>query len=101
MGGMRPDVVWFGEMPYHIDRIYNALNDADLFAAIGTSGTVYPAAGFASHAWSHNVPTYEINLVPSGQASYFSQGYYGPATLQVPLFVNDILSAAGLDPAQF
>lgn len=90
-GRMRPDIVWFGEMPLHMDEIENALGDADLFAAIGTSGTIYPAAGFCMMAQRHGAQTIEVNLEPSAQASYFTQGFYGPATEKVPLFVSKIL----------
>ena len=67
-GFLRPDVVWFGEMPMHMDAIYDALNAADLFVAIGTSGSVYPAAGFVTEARGAGVRTCEINLEPSDNA---------------------------------
>jgi NAD-dependent deacetylase len=92
VGWVRPDIVWFGEMPYEMERIHAALEDADMFVAIGTSGTVYPAAGFCHYAAQHGAMTVEINLEPSAQAGYFSQGFYGPATEQVPLFVASLFS---------
>lgn len=90
-GRMRPDIVWFNEMPYHMDKIELALLDADLFIAIGTSATIYPAAGFRMLAAQFGAQTIEINLEPSHQANYFNTGLYGPATEQVPLFVSQLL----------
>ncbi|QFU09429.1 NAD-dependent protein deacylase [Rhodobacteraceae bacterium THAF1] len=87
----RPDVVWFGEMPYHMDRIENALSAADLFVAIGTSGTVYPAAGFVEMARAYGIETLELNLEPSG--GRFDDGLYGPATDIVPDWVDRVLTA--------
>ena len=68
VGALRPHVVWFGEMPLEMDAIYDALLGADLFVAIGTSGSVYPAAGFVSEARGHGIRTCEINLEPSDNA---------------------------------
>ncbi len=88
----RPHVVWFGEMPLEMDRIDAALADCDLFVAIGTSGTVYPAAGFvheARHAGAHTV---ELNLEPSDGHSLFAERRYGPATAIVPAFVEELLA---------
>lgn len=90
-GAMRPDIVWFGEMPYHMARIEEALADADLFVAIGTSGMIYPAAGFCNIARHHGALTVEVNLEESQNAVYFGRGFYGPATEQVPLLVSKIL----------
>ncbi len=90
-GGMRPDVVWFGEMPLHLDAIAEALDRSDLFVAIGTSGAVYPAAGFVARARAAGIPTHEINLAPSDTAGLFAQATYGPATQAVPDFVDEIL----------
>jgi NAD-dependent deacetylase len=90
-GGMRPDVVWFGEMPREIDRIYAALSACDLFVAVGTSGTVYPAAGFVAEARGAGAHTIEINLEPSDGASLFAEASYGPATQAVPAFVASLL----------
>jgi NAD-dependent deacetylase len=89
-GGLRPDIVWFGEMPYHMPEIGNALADADMFIAIGTSGTVYPAAGFCDLARHHGARTVEINLEPSARAGVFDDGFYGAATVQVPQFVQSL-----------
>lgn len=93
-GGMRPDIVWFGEMPYHMERIQNALADADLFLSIGTSGHVYPAAGFVAQAASAGAHTVELNLEPSEGVSSFDQAVHGPATEVVPAFVRDLLALA-------
>ncbi|WP_420890943.1 NAD-dependent deacylase [Methylobacterium indicum] len=90
-GGMRPDVVWFGETPLHLEAIGDALAAADLFVAIGTSGAVYPAAGFVAEARAAGIPTREINLAPSDTAGLFDEASYGPATRAVPDFVAEIL----------
>ena len=73
-GGLRPHVVWFGEMPLEMDTIYDALLAADLVVAISTSGSVYPAAGFVSEARVHGIRTCEINLEPSDNARQFNEG---------------------------
>jgi len=91
-GGMRPDVVWFGEMPYEMERISAALADADLFVSIGTSGNVYPAAGFVADARAAGAHTVELNLEPSEGASIFHEALYGRATQIVPAFVDDLLA---------
>ncbi len=91
-GGLRPDVVWFGEMPYGLDTIEAALAEADRFVAIGTSGAVYPAAGYVAEARALGIPTVELNLAPSDVARSFDVGYYGPATETVPAFVDDLLA---------
>jgi NAD-dependent deacetylase len=93
-GYVRPDVVWFGEMPYHMDRIYAALETCDLFLSIGTSGNVYPAAGFVAEAGSAGAHTVELNLEPSEGASLFREAEHGRATEVVPRFVERILSGA-------
>ncbi|WGH79869.1 NAD-dependent deacylase [Jannaschia ovalis] len=85
----RPDVVWFGEMPYHMDRIEDALARCDLFASIGTSGTVYPAAGFVELARMAGAHTVELNLEASGGA--FDEVREGPATALVPAWVDEVL----------
>jgi NAD-dependent deacetylase len=90
-GGMRPHVVWFGEMPLHMDDIYSALTAADLFVAIGTSGAVYPAAGFVSAARQAGLATIEINLAPSDNAFLFDEKMYGPAAETVPAWVEKML----------
>jgi NAD-dependent deacetylase len=92
-GGLRPHVVWFGEMPLFMDRIYDGLLDADLFVAIGTSGSVYPAAGFVSEAQGHSIRTCEINLEPSDNARQFDERRYGPASDAVPAWVEDVLTS--------
>jgi NAD-dependent deacetylase len=84
---LRPHVVWFGEMPLHMDKIYHALSQADYFIAIGTSGHVYPAAGFVHEAHSHGAYTLELNLEPSQVESQFDEKIYGPASTVVPEFV--------------
>jgi NAD-dependent deacetylase len=90
-GGVRPDIVWFGEMPYHMDRIFDALNDCDLFISIGTSGNVYPAAGFVSEALRGGAATIEFNLDPAQNATLFHEQIYGPAGTTVPEFVERLL----------
>ena len=87
-GRMRPHIVWFGEMPLHMDRIERALSACDLFVSIGTSGAVYPAAGFVDLARRAGARTVEINLEPSLGAGLFDEGVYGPATETVPGFFN-------------
>ena len=94
-GGMRPDIVWFGEMPYHMDRIENKLVSADLFISIGTSGNVYPAAGFVLMATHVRAQTLEINLEPSMNSQAFTHGMYGFASEQVPNFTKALMKAAG------
>jgi NAD-dependent deacetylase len=90
--GMRPDVVWFGEMPYHMEAISEALDAADLFLSIGTSGNVYPAAGFVALARQAGAHTVELNLEPSEGASYFHEAIHGPATKIVPEYVDRLLA---------
>lgn len=86
----RPDIVWFGEIPYHMDIIWPALEQADLFAAIGTSGQVYPAAGFAQHAARHGVHCIEINLISGANARDFDEQITGPASETVPKWVASL-----------
>lgn len=86
----RPDIVWFGEIPYHMDKIEQALARADLFVAIGTSGAVYPAAGFVQMADAMGADTLELNLAPSDVASAFADARYGPATEIVPAWVESL-----------
>lgn len=90
-GGMRPDVVWFGEMPYHMETIAKLLAACDLFISIGTSGNIYPAAGFAAAARQAGAHTVELNLEPSQGASLFAEAIYGPATQVVPAYVERLL----------
>lgn len=92
-GGMRPDVVWFGEMPYRMDEIAGLLSRATLFVSIGTSGNVYPAAGFVAVAKNAGAKTVELNLEPSEGHSLFGEAIYGPATHVVPPFVDRLLGA--------
>lgn len=87
----RPDIVWFGEMPYRMDEIYEHLSNADLFAAIGTSGNVYPAAGFVEEASAQGAHTVELNLEPSATISAFSEAHFGKASDIVPAWVQTIL----------
>ncbi len=87
-GCMRPHIVWFGEMPLHMDRIERALAACDLFVSIGTSGAVYPAAGFVDLARRAGARTVEINLEPSLGAGLFDESVYGPATQAVPRFFS-------------
>jgi NAD-dependent deacetylase len=91
-GGLRPHVVWFGEMPMDIERIYAALEACDLFVAIGTSGVVYPAAGFVAAARRAGAHAVELNLEPSEVHGLFAEGVYGPATETVPVFVDRLLA---------
>jgi NAD-dependent deacetylase len=95
-GQLRPDVVWFGEMPMHMDEIYAALAEADLFVAIGTSGSVYPAAGFVEEARAAGVRTCEINLQPSDNARRFDSARYGPASEAVPQWADAVLAGEGM-----
>jgi NAD-dependent deacetylase len=88
---MRPDIVFFGEMPYHMDRIDRALADADLFVSIGTSGAVYPAAGFVRTARYHGARTLELNLDPSEGSGWFDESRRGPAGDLVPAWVESLL----------
>jgi len=90
----RPDIVWFGEMPYHMDRIVTALEAADLFVAIGTSGEVYPAAGFVDIAAEAGAETLEINLEPTPAPGRFDRVLTGPATVAVPAWVETVLAEA-------
>lgn len=85
---LRPHIVWFGEMPLEMERIYQALAEADYFIAIGTSGHVYPAAGFVHEAHAHGAYTLELNLEPSQVESQFDEKIYGPASRVVPEFVS-------------
>jgi NAD-dependent deacetylase len=90
-GRLRPDIVWFGEMPYEMERIDRALMDADLFVSIGTSGGVYPAAGFVQTARYAGARTLELNLEPSLGSVYFDEARTGPAGVLVPAWVDEVL----------
>lgn len=83
---LRPDVVWFGEVPYDMDRIEQAVTACDLFISVGTSGVVYPAAGLVSLARAHGAHTVEINPFPSGGA--FDEVHAEPAELAVPRVIG-------------
>jgi NAD-dependent deacetylase len=89
---MRPDVVWFGEMPRQMERIYEALGACDLFISIGTSGTVYPAAGFVMEARAAGAHAVELNLEPSDGADLFLERIEGPATEIVPAYLDRLLA---------
>ena len=91
VGTVRPDVVWFGEMPYQMEAIWARIEDCDLFVAIGTSGAVYPAAGFVADARDRGARTLEINLEPSDNASLFDRRLPGPASETVPVWVEGML----------
>lgn len=91
-GALRPDIVWFGEMPYEMDRIDAALMKADLFVSIGTSGAVYPAAGFVQTARYCGARTVEINLEPSLGSTLFDESRLGKAGEMVPAFVDELLA---------
>ena len=84
---VRPDIVWFGEMPYHMEQIWAAIEQADIFAAIGTSGQVYPAAGFGQHARRSGAHCVELNLDRSAVSRDFHEHLIGPATQIVPEWV--------------
>ncbi|WP_407696404.1 NAD-dependent deacylase [Sphingomicrobium astaxanthinifaciens] len=88
---LRPDIVWFGEMPYGLDRIEEALMRADLFVSIGTSGAVYPAAGFVQSARYRGAHCVELNLEPSQGSSFFHDSRQGAASDLVPAFVDELL----------
>lgn len=90
-GRLRPDIVWFGEMPLHMEDIYRALDSCALFVAIGTSGNVYPAAGFVEVAAAAGARTLELNLEASRVGSAFEERRYGPAGVQVPQLVEELL----------
>ncbi|KAB2955868.1 MAG: NAD-dependent deacylase [Rhizobiaceae bacterium] len=93
-GRMRPDIVWFGEFPYHMDEIHAALATADLFVAIGTSGSVYPAAAFVKEARMNGARTLELNLEPSDLIGDFDDAVHGKASEIVPAFVDRLLAGA-------
>lgn len=92
-GGLRPDVVWFGEMPYHMDEISRRLAGCDLFVAVGTSGVVYPAAGFVQQALAHGALTVEVNKELSEVTDLFHQQRKGAATTEVTALVEELLDS--------
>ncbi|PVG82337.1 NAD-dependent protein deacylase [Nocardioides gansuensis] len=89
---LRPDVVWFGEMPHGMDVIEQELWAAELFVSMGTSGAVYPAAGFVHWASANGARTLELNLEPSDGSAHFDQARHGPATELVPAWVDEVLA---------
>jgi NAD-dependent deacetylase len=88
---MRPHVVWFGEIPMHMDTVQEAIEDSHLFLSIGTSGTVYPAAGLVEVARTAGAHTVELNLESSANASIFDEAIHGPATKIVKEYVEKLL----------
>lgn len=92
VGVLRPDIVWFGEMPYHMEKIYDLLHRADLFVSIGTSGAVYPAAGFAREAQAQGTYTLELNKEPSQTKAYFDEAHHGKASQLVPQWVTAMMT---------
>lgn len=91
-GRLRPHIVWFGEMPLHMDVIYHLLGDCDLFLSIGTSGNVYPAAGFVQEVRRHGrAHTVEINMEPSGGHTLFHEKRYGKAGEILPGYIDNLL----------
>lgn len=88
---MRPHIVWFGEIPRHFDEVEDAMGRADLFAAIGTSGAVYPAAGLVAFARERGIPRIELNLEPSDNAALFTENRYGKARDIVPLWADELI----------
>ncbi len=92
-GNLRPHIVWFGEMPLYMQEIYQALAECDLFVAIGTSGNVYPAAGFVQMANQAGAHTFEINLEQSNVATDFDDAIYGNAGVVLPIWVAQLLAA--------
>jgi NAD-dependent deacetylase len=95
-GRVRPDIVWFGEMPYEMERIEEALRRCDLFVSIGTSGAVYPAAGFVQTARYCGARTLELNLEPSQGSIFFHESRIGKAGELVPAWVEEVLAAANV-----
>ncbi|MGZ5399518.1 MAG: NAD-dependent deacylase [Nocardioides sp.] len=93
---LRPDVVWFGETPYDLELIESALTDCELFVSIGTSGSVYPAAGFVLHALACGAATLELNLEASGGSRVFHDSRRGPATELVPPWVEELVRTRDL-----
>ncbi|MBM7333858.1 MAG: Sir2 family NAD+-dependent deacetylase [Alcanivorax sp.] len=93
-GCLRPHVVWFGEIPLEMERIFDALAGCERFISIGTSGNVYPAAGFVAEARGHGAHTVELNLEPSEQATAFAEHRHGPASQRVPEYVAELLAGA-------
>ena len=93
-GALRPHVVWFGQMPLALDLIDQALRKADLFVAVGTSGAVYPAAGFVAEARAYGLRTCEINLEAADNADLFDEQRLGPASETVPAWVEELVGGS-------
>ena len=91
---MRPHVVWFGEIPFGMDLIDRALCEADFFVAIGTSGDVYPAAGFVAEAHAYGLRTCEINLEAADNADLFDEQRLGSASETVPAWVEELVGGS-------
>ncbi len=96
-GFLRPHIVWFGEVPFEMGKIAHALERAELFVAIGTSGEVYPAAGFVRDAKRAGAATIEINSKETEISAHFDRRLTGPATEQVPAWVAELLGSLALD----
>ncbi|MEP1446897.1 MAG: Sir2 family NAD+-dependent deacetylase [Paraglaciecola sp.] len=94
---LRPDIVWFGEMPKYMQQIEDTLSEANLFVSIGTSGTVYPAAGFVNLANQSGAHSVELNLEPSSGENAFTEKHYGPATEIVSNFVDSLIEGFKID----
>ena len=95
---LRPDIVFFGEFPYAMERIEAALAACDLFVSIGTSGAVYPAAGFVAKAAAYGARTLELNLEPSAGSRRFDETRLGPASRLVPEWVEALLQSTQSSP---
>jgi len=87
--------VWFGEMPYEMERIFDALEGCELFVSVGTSGAVYPAAGFVQAARRYGARTLELNLQPSEGSAFFHESRRGPAGTLVPAWVDEVVPERG------
>lgn len=99
-GQQRPDVVWFGEMPYNLDEIQREISSCFLFISIGTSGSVYPAAGFVNMARKAGAHTVELNLEPSDGVIQFHEAHQGKATEVVPSYVEKLMHEAAIAQKQ-
>ena len=97
---LRPDIVWFGEVPMGMDVVQAALAEADLFVSVGTSGSVYPAAGFVETARNRGAITVEINREPSSNDDLFDHAFRKPATVAVPEFLRDVFDWPPGDPVK-
>ncbi len=93
-GGIRPHIVWFGEMPFEMDRIFDALERADVFVSIGTSGAVYPAAGFVNTARAAGARCIEINATRTDVSPAFHEHRIGPATAEVARLAEELVKPA-------